>query len=196
MRFPILLALALPVTMAISLNVASAQVAAHPKPVRDAGDQLSKPVGMASANTLGSFTAESFVENAARSDMYEIRAGKLAERRSSNPKIKAFAAEMVTAHTKTSMGLKEAIASGKLGIVPPTDLDKRREGLLANLQASSASEFDKRYVAQQIAAHEETLDLMKGYADHGDKDALKAAATKTAPLVAEHLKMAKALPDA
>lgn len=196
MRAPLLFAVALPATLTLYLAGASAQIAAHPNPLRDAGDQLSKPVGMASAKTLGSFTAKAFVDNAARSDMYEIEAGKLAESRASSPKIKAFAADMVAAHTKTTAGLKEAIASGKIGITPPVALDQRRQGMLDNLRASKGGEFDKRYVAQQIAAHQETLDLMRGYAENGDKDALKAAAAKTAPLVAKHLEMAKALPGA
>jgi putative membrane protein len=191
---PFRLALALPV--ALIATVAAAQPASQNKPMRDAGDALSKPVGMASADTLGSMNSSAFVENAARSDMYEIRAGKLAEQKSSNRQIKAFARKMVAAHTKTTAGLKAAIAEGHVNVAVPTGLDQRRKGMLDNLRASSGAEFDKRYVAQQIAAHEEALSLMKGYADHGDNEALKAAAAKTAPLVQQHLDMAKQLPGA
>ncbi len=195
MRRSILLAAALPVALMLATGAAS-QVASQNKPSRDAGDAVAVPVGVASATTLGSFTTPAFVQNAARSDMYEIRAAKLAEEKSSTPEIKKFAAEMVTAHTKTTMGLKKAVAMGHVKTTIPTKLDARRQGMIDNLRASSGAEFDKRYVAQQIAAHQETLDLMKGYAAHGHNHALKDAASKTAPLVESHLEMAKALPGA
>jgi putative membrane protein len=149
-----------------------------------------------SAHSVGAISSTAFVHNAARSDMYEVRAGELAKQRATSPQIKQFADEMVRAHTKTTAALKEALAKSGAKVQAPTELDQRRKGLLSNLQASSGAEFDKRYVAQQIAAHQEALDLMKGYADHGDNPVLKEAAAKTAPLVAEHLRMAKALPGA
>jgi putative membrane protein len=196
MRKTSILAIALPAALSLFAVQASAQMTAQNKPTRDAGDAVAKPVGMASAATLGAYTSSAFVQNAARSDMYEIRAGKLAEAKSSSPEIKKFAAAMVRAHTKTTAGLKAAIAKGGVKTLIPAGLDDRRKGMLDNLRASNGAEFDKRYVTQQIAAHQEALDLMKGYADHGDNDALKEAAAKTAPLVADHLQMAKALPGA
>jgi putative membrane protein len=172
----------------------SAQPASQSMPMRDAGDAMAKPVGMASASTLGSMKASAFVENAARSDMYEIKAAKLAEVKSSDPAIEKFAHAMIPAHTETTLGLKAALRRSGLHISPPTMLDARRQGMLDNLKASSGAEFDKRYVAQQVAAHEEALALMQGYAAHGDNAALQAAAAKTAPLVQSHLDMAKQLP--
>lgn len=144
---------------------------------------------------MGDHTMD-FVTKAAQSDEFEKSEGLLAERRSHNPHVKKFAAMMVSAHTKTTMGLKKAIAEGHVKTAVATKLDARRQGMIDNLRASSGAEFDKRYVAQQIAAHHETLDLMKGYAEHGHNDALKDAASKTAPLVKSHLEMAKALPGA
>jgi len=200
MRRSTLLAAVLPLAILAAATGASAQMnspmTSQNKPARDAGDAVAKPVGMASATTLGSFTDSAFVQNAARGDMFEIRSSKLAEEKSSSPEIKKFAAQMITAHTQTTVGLKAAIAEGHVKTPVPTKLDARRQGMLDNLRASHGGEFDKRYVAQQIAAHQETLDLMKGYADHGHNDALKAAAAKTAPLVQDHLDMAKALPGA
>ena len=195
MRRPILLTAALPLAL-ILVTGATSQVTSQSKPSRDAGDAVAVPVGVASATTLGSFATPAFVQNAARSDMYEIRAAKLAEEKSSTPEIKKFAAEMIKAHTKTTVGLKKAIAMGHVKTAFPTRLDARRQGMIDNLRASSGGEFDKRNVAQQIAAHQETLDLMKGYAARGHNDALKDAASKTAALVESHLEMAKALPGA
>jgi putative membrane protein len=188
-------------TLAAALAVGSAspaasQVASQTKPERDAGDTVAKPVGAMSSHTVGAYSTSGFVENAARGDMFEIRASQLAEERASSSEIKKFAAQMVAAHTKTTAGLKAAMKEGGVTTPIPTGLDARRQGLLDNLRASNGAEFDKRYVAQQIAAHKEALALMKGYAAHGDNPALRAAAAKTAPIVADHLHMAEALPGA
>ena len=52
--------------------------------------------------------AATFVEKAAASDMFEIEAAKLAAKRSTNAEVKAFAAKMEKAHTKTTEDLKAA----------------------------------------------------------------------------------------
>ncbi len=157
---------------------------------RDAGDAAAAPVGMLSASTLGSMDAKGFVENAARSDMYEIKASKLALEKTQDPEIKTFAREMIRDHMKTTQAVKAHLPPG---ITPPAELDKRRQGLLDDLRASSGPEFDKRYINQQVAAHEEALTLMKGYAAHGDKSGLKMAAAKAVPIVTHHLEMIKAM---
>jgi len=195
MRVTIFASLAAPLALACAWPAAS-QIASQTKPERDAGDTVAKPVGAMSSHTVGAYSTSGFVENAARSDMFEIRASKLAVERATSSQIKQFAAQMIAAHTKTTAGLEAAMKEGGVTTPIPTNLDSRRQGLLDNLRASIGSEFDKRYVAQQIAAHKEALALMKGYSAHGDNAALRAAAAKTAPLVAEHLKMAEALPGA
>ena len=157
---------------------------------RDAGDAASAPVGMTSAATLGSVNAKAFVQDAARSDMYEVAAGRLAVAKTGDPAVKSFARRMVEAHTKTTTALKAALPSG---VTPPSELDKRRQGLLDDLRASKGPEFDKRYINQQVAAHQEALALMRGYAAHGDDPALKAVAAKAVPIVEHHLEMAKQL---
>lgn len=166
-------------------------------PVSDVQDAASAPVGMASA--MAPKNAQEFVTAAAIGDMYEIQAAKMAEAKSTSPEIKTFAKRMIKDHTKTSAELKGLLGKG-VDATPPTTLDQRRQGLLDNLKTSATGqEFDKRYVSQQIAAHDEMETLMKGYAEHGDNAALKAFAAKTAPVVQMHLDMARqihAMPNA
>lgn len=160
---------------------------------RDAGDVASAPVGKTAAATLGSVNATAFVQNAARSDMYEIQAANMALQRSQNAQIKDFAQMMVKDHTQTSQKLMSTLPAGMMA---PKDLDKRRQGMLDNLKNSAPGEFDKRYVAQQIAAHQEAVTLMRGYGDRGDNPQLKQLAAATAPKVEQHLQLAKMLPGA
>jgi putative membrane protein len=149
-------------------------------------DVAAGPTGMASAVAAGN-NATAFVPAAAIADMYEVEAGKIAAERAKDPKIKAFGQMMVQDHTATTAGLKDALAKSGLSITPPTEMDDRRKGMVQNLRAAGDSDFDMAYLHQQLAAHLEALTLHKGYADHGDNDALKAAAAKTAPKVQMHL---------
>ena len=105
--------------------------------------------------------------------------------RAKNPDIKAFAKMMVKDHTATSKAIGPlATAAGQ---TPAAKLDDRRQGFLDNLTKASDADFDKTYVSQQVAAHEEALSLMQGYAKDGSDAGLKGAASDTAPKVQMHL---------
>lgn len=53
--------------------------------------------------------------------------------------------------------------------------------------------FDKEFASVQVKAHEETLKLLSGYAKTGTSAPLKTFAGEAAPVVRQHLKMAKTL---
>ncbi len=159
------------------------------EPVNAAQDAVGAAVGATSAATLGSHDTGAFVSNAGQSDMYEVQAGQMAQTRGRSADVKAFGKMMVTEHTAMMNQMKPLITAA--GQTPPAGLDERRQGLLDNLRAASDADFDKVYLDQQEAAHNEALTLMKGYADNGDDAGLKAAATKAAPKVQAHLDRVK-----
>jgi putative membrane protein len=175
-------------------NAASNTADAAGAAVNKAQDATGAAVGETSANTLGSHDTGAFVSNASQSDMYEIQAGKIAQKRSKNADIKAFAKQMVTDHTATTNALKPAATAA--GQTPAVQLDNRRQGFIDNLNQASDADFDKTYVDQQVAAHKEALDLMNGYAKDGSDAGLKAAAAKTAPKVQMHLDKITAIQSA
>jgi putative membrane protein len=161
------------------------------QPVDKTQDAMGAAVGSVSASTLGGHDTGAFVENSGQGNMYEIQAAKIAEEKSNNADVKKFAKMMVTDHTALMNEMKPLVT--KAGKTPPADLDQRRKGFLDNLRAAPAADFDKTYIDQQVAAHEETLTLMKGYAENGDDAGLKGAAAKATPKIQTHLDQAKAL---
>jgi len=179
-----------PATPAATDAASSAATAAN-QPVNAAQDAVGAGVGQTSAATMGSHDTGAFVSNASQSDMYEIEAAKMAQTRSKNPDIKAFAKMMVTDHTKSSAMLKPLIAAA--GQTPADKLDQRRQGFIDNLKSASDADFDKTYVDQQVAAHNEALTLMQGYAKDGSDAGLKDAAAKIAPTVQMHLDKIKSI---
>lgn len=180
----------------IGLQACNRQEAADANPgqsdaVNAAQDATSAAVGQTSAATLGANTLQGYVTNAAIGDMYEIEAGKIAQEKGASADVKAFGKMLVTDHTATSAEMKPLAAAA--GQTPPTDLDERRKGLLDNLRAASGAEFDKAFIAQQVAAHEEAITLHRGYGDNGDNAELKAFAVKTVPKLEQHLQHARSL---
>lgn len=153
--------------------------------VNAAQDATSAAVGATSAATLGQVSTDAFVTNAAISDMYEIQAGEIAQRKGQSATVKEFGKMMVADHTAMSNVMKPLITAA--GQTAPTGLDERRKGMIDNLNAAAAGDFDKVYLDQQEAAHNEALALMRGYAENGDDAGLKEAAAKAAPKIQTHL---------
>lgn len=162
--------------------------------VNAAQDASSAAVGATSAMTAGPVSTDAFVANAAISDMYEIQAGQIAQQKGQSAEVKAFGKTMVTDHTALSNAMKPPII--KAGKTAPAGLDERRKGLIDNLNAAAPADFDKVYLSQQEAAHNEALTLMQGYADHGDDAGLKAGAAKALPKIKAHLSHVQGLTSA
>ena|SRR5579872_839943 len=174
-------------TAPAAVDNANNAVASSSPPVAGAQDAAAGAVGQVSA--LATTTAQGFVTAAATSDMYEIAAAKIAEQKSHNPQVKQFAAKMIHDHTASTAALKKVLA-GNANLQAPTELDERRKGMINNLNAAGAN-FDKTYMDQQVAAHEEAVSLLQGYQSKGDNADLKAFAAKILPTVQGHLDMAK-----
>ncbi|MBV9511833.1 MAG: DUF4142 domain-containing protein [Caulobacteraceae bacterium] len=132
-----------------------------------------------------------FITKAAQSDEFERTEGRLAEKRATDSKVRSFAAEMVTAHTKTTEDLKKAIRAANMTPPPPPPLAPEQKQMLAELRAQHGARFDKTYIDQQVQAHQATLGVVQSYAQTGGPGPIRDAAQATAPLVQHHLDMAK-----
>ena len=156
-----------------------------------AQDAASGAVGAVSAVTAGRTTA-GFVGGAANGDMYEIESSKLALQKAKNPQLKQYAQRMIDEHTKTSADLKAAVGNAE-GVVIPTAMDERRQGMVDNLRQAPADGFDAVYIAQQTASHQENVELHQTYAENGDNAAIKALAAKHLPMITQHLQQIRAM---
>ncbi len=164
-------------------------------PVNGVQDKTSAAVGAVSASTIGANSTGEFALSAATSDMFEIAASKLAVAQTKNPKVKAFAEQMIKDHTASTAKLKGLLPTAAPDVKTPMEMDQRRKGLFDNLKAATKGDFDKVYLAQQLDAHKEAVDLFKGYSEHGDNAAIKDFAASTLPAVQHHRDMAKDLKD-
>ena len=142
---------------------------------------------------MGDGATMDFVTRAAQSDKFEITEGKLAATRAHDPRVRRFAAMMISAHTKTTAGLKMAVRRAHMPPPPPPMLRPDQEHMVGDLRAARGPAFDKIYVDQQVQAHQDALNLMQGYAQNGPVPPIRMAAQKTTPIVQQHLDMAQHL---
>jgi putative membrane protein len=150
---------------------------------------IGEKTGVNSALGISPSTPD-FVSQAAISDMFEVEASKLAAEKADEP-TKAFAKEMITAHTKTSSELKAAVASDPKTPIP-TALDTAHQNKLDVLKKLNGAEFIAEYHKLQVSAHEDAISLFERYAKGGDSETLKSWAVSTLPELQHHLEMAKA----
>jgi len=149
------------------------------------------------------FTDKSFVEKAAMDNMFEVKAGQLAEQRAMSPQVKQFAQRMVTDHTRANQELM-ALARQK-GWQVPTALDQKHQELFTRLQnggrsgnqpaaggtGAAAGQFDRQYMEMQLKGHEKDVREFEKATQQAKDPQLKSWAQKTLPVIQEHLQMAK-----
>jgi putative membrane protein len=149
----------------------------------------------AAAQTAIPPTASDFAMSAAQSDEYEIQAGRDALAQSQNPRVRAFAQEMIQDHTGTHDGLRQAAMSSGLP-APPSAMSSDQAMMLAALQSLRGSDFDQAYARQQVLAHYQALAVEQSYAATGTDTNLRRVAQTAVPLIQHHLAMAQAISTA
>lgn len=144
-------------------------------------DAVGGVIGKASAATMGSVSAGSFVESASIGDRYEIEAGRLALERSRSPEIRHAAQMLIADHVTSSHQLKSALRMSEAQVEPPQELDSRRRGMIEHLVEAKDDQFDAVWLDQQKLAHSETVSLFEGFSKHGGDPQLRSYASAMLP---------------
>jgi len=130
----------------------------------------------------------SFYKSLAEGGIAEVRLGKLAQQKATDPGVRDFAAMMVKDHSAANAQLR-TLASTKNIRLPkgPSVAARAKKAELEVL-------FDTSYVSSQIKAHEDTLALLQKEIDSGNDADARAFAQKVLPTVQAHLLAAEKLP--
>ena len=143
----------------------------------------------AAAQTPPSTRTRDFAQAAASSDLFEIREGQVATAQSQDPQVRAFAQEMIEAHTHTSQALMAAVAAS--GLTPPSmALSADQAAMLGALQSQKGPDFDRTYIRQQALAHQQALVVTQAYANGGPDANVRQVAQSKVPVIQRHLQMA------
>lgn len=157
------------------------------------GDRIENAADNAMAAITPTPSAQEFVNKAAKSDAFEIEAAKLAAAMATSAEVKAFASQMIKAHTESSAKIKAASVKTKPAVTIDAALTADQKDDLAELKKLTGAKFDEEYIDGQVDAHEDALALMRSYASGGTDAGLKTAAGEIATVVEGHLKMARDL---
>lgn len=135
---------------------------------------------------------KSFLDDAAHSGHAEVKSSQLALTKAQNPKVRAFAQQMVDDHTQANQELAALAASKNVRV--PEGPSLVQEGKIKLLGTADGVDFDKRYMESMgLQAHRDTVALFeKGARDARDPE-VKAFAQKTLPKLKHHLEMAQQL---
>jgi len=121
----------------------------------------------------------SFIQKAASGGQQEVENGKMAEKQGKSADVKRIGARMVADHTKANKELTEL--ANRKGV----KFDTR--GVRA--QNIGAADFDRQYLKLLEMDHKNDIAEFQKEAKSGDDRDLKAWASKTLPMLKEHLAM-------
>ena len=153
---------------------------------------LTAPAAVASAQGV---TDPQIAPIVVTANQVDIDAGKLAESRSRNARIKQFGHGMVTDHTRVNQQAVDLVTRLK---VSPQDnatsqsLKTGGEKNVAHLKTLTGAAFDQAYIDHEVDYHQQVLDAIdKTLIPNAKNDDLKALLVKVRPAIAAHLDHAK-----
>ena len=125
----------------------------------------------------------------------EIAAGKIAETKASNADVKAYARDMVQAHT--ALDKRDTKVSGQTAATNAAIRDSvanANRAASSELQsANSGAEFDKAYINGQVQGHQNALSFLQAAQNQTQNADLKKLIAAAIPDVQKHLDRAKSL---
>ena len=126
---------------------------------------------------------------AAQGNMSEVALGKLASDKATDAGVKAFGNRMVTDHGKGIEELKK-LALQK-GVALPAVVNKEESEAADTLSKKVGKDFDHAYMTDMIKDHEKDVSEFKQASLNLTDPDMRAWATKTLPVLQDHLRMAK-----
>jgi putative membrane protein len=125
----------------------------------------------------------------------DIDAGTLAEEKAQNAEVKSFAAKMVSDHTGSNQ--QAADLAQRLGVTPADNATSQSLASAASmtmdtLRGKSGADFDRAYIANEVAFHQQVLDALdQALIPSAQNAELRTLLEQTRPVIAGHLDMAK-----
>lgn len=153
-------------------------------------------VSLVVVSALSAFAAQGlakadhkFVMNAAEGGLMEVQMGQLAQQNAQSQDVKNFGQRMVTDHSKANDELK-TLAQTK-GITLPTEMKHKDKSEMDKLGKASGADFDRMYMKMMVKDHQKDVAEFRKATKKVKDSELNAWATKTLPVLEQHLQQAK-----
>jgi putative membrane protein len=132
-----------------------------------------------------------FAMLAAQGGMVEVDLGKLAQQKSRNDAVSAFAKRMVDDHGTSNEQL--ALLAKQSGLSLPTEPAPDQLEVKQRLSMLSPADFDAEYMRAQVTDHQKTVQLLLWVIASGENADLQRFASGTLPDILQHLQHAQTL---
>lgn len=132
-----------------------------------------------------------FMNEAARGGIAEVKMGELGQSNGESPQVKEFSRKLVEDHTKANDELKKLAA--KKGVNLPDDMGEQHKTMVQHLASLKGREFDSAFKQHAIEDHQKDIEKFKTASEKAQDPELKAFASKTLPVLQQHLELARQL---
>ena len=148
----------------------------------------------AKANS-GADPSAQFAKKAAQGNMAEVAMGKLATEKAQSDDVKKFGQRMVDDHTKAEQDLEGVASKNNMSL--PSEPSAMQKAEQQKLEKLSGAAFDRAYMKMMVKDHvEDVAEFKKEAHDTSLNSDLRDYATRTYPVLDDHLTNAKAVNDA
>ena len=136
-----------------------------------------------------------FLHQAAHGGFAEVEGSRLAQRKATHPLLRSFAERMIEDHLRSNAELAR-LAESK-GVELPRAPSAAQKGRLRALSSLDGLAFDRQYIDQMgVMAHENTMALYRQASANAKDPDVKAFATRTLPVLNQHLDAARQVRNA
>jgi putative membrane protein len=134
-----------------------------------------------------------FAVEAASGSLAEVELGKLAKLRGYNRRVKSFGTMMMNDHSKINDEMKALAVTKNISIPKIPGADEQK--IIKKLSEKSGKDFDKAYISDMIADHENDIKTFQNAAKNCADPDVKSFASKTLPILQAHLDAINAIKD-
>lgn len=131
-----------------------------------------------------------FIKEAIAGNLFEVKAGELAQSKGASDNVKKFGAMLAKDHADA--GTKAIAAAKSIGVEPPKSPSASQQGVLAAMAKLTGDEFDTNFIKSMLEDHLRDVQRYETQSKNGN-DAVAKYAAETLPALREHLKAVQGL---
>jgi putative membrane protein len=138
-----------------------------------------------------SMTPEAFLQSTARSDLFEIKMGKLAMQIAEAQSVKDFGQRMAANHTAIQVIISKIAKEQSFTL--PTSMTADDSATVERFSAMQGVAFDKAYMTLMAEIHPKALALFRWQYENCTDIAVKPFAVQTMPIIGTHVRVSEQL---
>lgn len=143
------------------------------------------------ASSAWAMEVSEFVDKVAQQNYAEIETSKLALEKGKSQQVNEFAQKMIEDHRTANQELKQMAQEKNIQV--PDDATLMARGKAMMLQLREGQNFDQGYVNNQVAAHEQTIQLFEEASKNLQDEEMRKWAEGELSVLREHYEQAKQL---